>query len=101
MFLALLGGELWEGPLAEFLVLVLILFMFGWGSAFLLPLLRRNWNKLDQTVDNEVIARLLEDTDHLSTRLTQVEDELDFFKKLHEPEEQSRISPPAEDGTGA
>ena len=87
--------------MVDFLVLISILFLFGWGSAFLLPLLRRNWSKLDQTVDTEVIARLLEDTDQLSTRLTQVEDELDFFKKLHEPEEQSRISPPAEDGKGA
>ena len=79
----------------EFLAFVVIVFTFGWGSAFLLSHLRRNWRQLDQTMDHEVIARLLEDTDQLASRLTQVEDELDFFKKLNAPKDPERLSPPA------
>ncbi len=79
---------------------VLIIFAFGWGSAFLLPYLRRNWRGLDQTLDHEVIARLLEDTDQLAARLTRVEDELHFFKELHAPDRQDRLSPPEENGEG-
>ena len=86
--------------MGEFFIFVLIVFSFGWGSAFLIHYLRRNWRTLDQTADTEVLARLLEDTDQLASRLSQVEEELDFFKKLHEPEEPGRISPPAADGEG-
>ena len=81
----------------DFLAFVMIVFTFGWGSAFLLKYFRRNWQRLDQTMDHEVIARLLEDTDQLASRLTQVEDELDFFKKLNAPEDPERLSPPAYD----
>ena len=87
--------------MGEFLAFVLIVFTAIWGSAFLLPYVRRHGRKLDKTLDHEVIARLLEDTDQLATRLSHVEDELDFFKKLHGPEGQSRLLPPEEGGEGA
>jgi len=87
--------------LGEFLAFILILFTFGWGSAFLLPYVRRHWRKLDRTVDHEIIARLLEDTDQLAARLTQVEDELHFFKELNAPDDQERLSSPDMGGEGA
>ena len=82
--------------MGEFLVFALIVFGFGWGSAFLLPYLRRHDRSLNRNVDPEVIARLLEDTDQLSTRLNQVEEELDFFKKLYEPERPNFLSSPSQ-----
>ena len=80
--------------MGEFLVFVLIVFGAGWGSAFLLPYLRRHSQGLDRTVDHEVIARLLEDTDQLSTRLNRVEEDLDFFKDLNAPEGRRRLTSP-------
>ena len=81
--------------MGEFLAFVLIIFGAGWGSAFLLPYVRRHSQRLDRTVDHEIIARLLEDTDQLSARLNRVEEELDFFKDLNAPEDQGRLAPPA------
>jgi hypothetical protein len=89
------------GLLGEFLAFILILFTLGWGSAFLLPYVRRHWGKLDRTVDHETLARLLEDTDQLAARLTQVEDELHFFKELNAPDDQERLSSPDMGGEGA
>ena len=83
--------------MGEFLAFVLILFTFGWGSAFLLPYIRRHSRRLDSTVDSEVLARLLEDTDQLATRLDQIEEELRFFRELRAPEERIRLSPADED----
>lgn len=86
--------------MGEFFLFMLILFVFGSGTAFLLPRALRSWRNVDQTVDNEVIARLLEDTDQLATRLSQVEEELDFFKELHAPEDRGQIPPPDYPGNG-
>jgi len=84
--------------LGEFLVFVLIILGAGWGSAFLMPVLRQRYKKLDQSMDHEVLARVLEDVDQLSTRLTQVEEELDFFKDLNAPQEHDRLPSPSEGG---
>ena len=83
--------------MGEFLAFVLIVFAAGWGSAFLLPYVRRHSQKLDQSMDHEVLARLLEDVDQISTRLSHVEDELDFFKDLNAPEERGRLPSPGGD----
>jgi len=83
--------------LGEFLVFVLIIFAAGWGSAFLWPFLRRHSQKLDQSMDHEVLARVLEDVDQLSTRLNHMEEDLEFFKDLNAPENQGRLPSPDED----
>ena len=82
--------------MGEFLGFVLIVFAAGWGSAFLLPLLRQRFKKMDQSMDHEVLARVLEDVDQLSTRLNHVEEELDFFKDLNAPEKQGQLPSPDE-----
>lgn len=79
--------------MGEFLGFMLILFFFFWGSAILLPYVRRNSRKLEGPLDNEVLARLLEDVDQISTRLNRVEEEMDFFKDLKSPREPGSLPP--------
>lgn len=80
--------------MGEFFLFVLIIFAFGWGSAFLLPFVRRHSSRMEPTIDHEVLARLMEDMDQISGRLTQVEEELDFFRELRAPGEPERLPPP-------
>lgn len=84
-----------------------ILFTFGWGSVFLATRLKKGPDRLESTADSELLARLLEDMDQISTRLGHVEEELDFFKELRAPSESPRLvspdnsegsSPPPEGG---
>jgi hypothetical protein len=86
--------------LGEFLAFVLIIFTFGWATAFLIPYVRRHWQKLDQTADQEVLARLLEDMDQISSRLSHIEEDLEFYRELRGPEDPDRLPAPAEDGEG-
>lgn len=79
--------------MGEFLGFMLIVFFFFWGSAILLPYVRRKNRNLEGPVDNEVLARLLEDVDQLSSRLTRVEEEMDFFKDLNAPREPGSLPP--------
>jgi hypothetical protein len=77
--------------LGEFFLFMLILFTFGWGSVFLAARLNRGPSRLESTADSELLARLLEDMDRISTRLGQVEEELDFFKELRAPDDPRRL----------
>ena len=86
--------------MGEFFLFMLILFVFGFGAAFLVPLVRRNSTRLEPPLDNQVLARLLEDVDQLSTRLSPLEEEVDFFKELNAPEERRSISSPEDSPTG-
>jgi hypothetical protein len=61
-----------------------------------MPILRRQNKRLNESVDYEVMARLLEDVDQLANRLSQVEDELRFFKELRAPDAPGRLSAPDE-----
>lgn len=70
---------------------MLILFTFGWGSAFLAARLKGGPSRLESTADSELLARLLEDMDQISTRLGHVEEELDFFKELRAPDDPPRL----------
>jgi hypothetical protein len=83
--------------LGEFIVFVSTLFFFGTASAFVVHYFRRQNRKLDSGVDHQVLARLLEDTDTLSSRLDRVEEELEFFRRLNSPEARDEISPPKEE----
>lgn len=80
--------------MGEFFLFMLILFTFGWGSAFLAARLKGGPNRLDSTADSELLARLLEDMDQLSIRLGRVEEDLDFFKELRAPGDPPRLSSP-------
>ena len=82
--------------MGEFLAFVLIVFAAGWGSAFLVPYLKRHSKKLDRTVDQETLGRLLEEVDRLSGRVTHVEEELDFYRELRGPKGRDRLPPPAD-----
>jgi len=75
-------------------VFMLILFAFGWGSVFLAARLKGGPNRLESTADSELLARLLEDMDQISTRLGHVEEELDFFKELRAPAKPPRLGSP-------
>jgi len=94
-------GHSEEVPLGELFLLILMLFTFGVASAFLFPMAHRHSKRLDRTVDQDVLARLLEDMDRLSTRLGQVEEELGFFKELRAPERKDRLSAPPGEGEGS
>ena len=72
--------------MGEFLGFLLVVSFIGWGTAFTALHFFRRMRRLDEGVDREVTARLLEDVDQLSTRLSQVEEELAFFKELRAPE---------------
>lgn len=95
--------------MGEFFLFMLILFTFGWGSVFLAARLKGSPNRLESTSDSELLARLLEDMDQLSTRLGRVEEDLDFFRELRAPGDPPRLvspevpqvsSSPGEDGSG-
>ena len=81
--------------MGEFFLFMLILFTFGWGSVFLATRLKRGADRLESAADSELLARILEDMDRLSMRLSQVEEEMDFFKELRAPERVGRLKPSA------
>jgi hypothetical protein len=90
-----------EEQLGEFFLFMLILFTFGGGAAFLVPYLSRRAKGLDQTVDRETLARLLEDMDQLSSRLTHIEEEMAFYKELRGQGEPRTLPAPEEGEAGA
>jgi hypothetical protein len=89
-----------EGTLGEFFLFMLILFTFGTATAFLVPYLSRRAKGLEGTVDQETLARLLEEVDHLSTRLAQIEEEMAFYKELRGQEEPDLLPAPEEEREG-
>ena len=80
--------------MAEFLGFLLVISFIGWGSAFAALHFRRQAKQLDRSVDHDVLARLLEDTDDLATRLSRVEEELSFFRELNSVEDRARLAAP-------
>jgi hypothetical protein len=82
--------------LAEFFFFMLILFTFGSATAFVVPYLSRRAKRLDGTVDQETLARVLEDMDQLSSRLTHVEEEMAFYKELRGREAPEALAAPNE-----
>jgi len=80
--------------LGPFLGFLLIISVIVWGTAFAALHFRRELKGSNQGVDSEMLARLLEDVDQLSTRLSRLEEEMDFFKELRAPESRGRLSPP-------
>jgi hypothetical protein len=80
--------------LGEFFIFMLILFGFGWGSAFLAARYQRYSKGVEGSMDQEVLARLLEDMDQLSTRLSRIEEDVDFFRDLRAPEAPDLLTPP-------
>ena len=72
--------------MGTFFGLILIMSVIVWGTAFTALYFWRQTRTLDRGVESDVTARLLEDVDDLSTRLTRVEEELEFYKKLNAPE---------------
>jgi hypothetical protein len=82
--------------LAEFFLFMLILFMFGSATAFLVPYLSRRAKRLDGTVDQETLARILEDMDQLSSRVSHIEEEMAFYKELRGREAPEGLPAPSE-----
>ena len=82
--------------MGEFFLFMLILFVFGSGTAFLVPYLSRRAKGLDQTADRETLARLLEDMDQLSNRLTHIEEEMAFYRELQGQGEPGKLPAPEE-----
>ena len=83
--------------MGDFLAFVTIVFAAGWGSAFLVHFLKRHSQRLDRTADQETLARLLEEMDQISNRLTHLEEKVEFFKDLRGPTGQARLAGPAEE----
>jgi hypothetical protein len=72
----------------------MIISIIVWGTAFAALHFRRELKGSNQGVDSEMLARLLEDVDQLSNRLSRIEEEMEFFKELRAPEGRGRLSPP-------
>ena len=83
--------------MGDFFLFVLILFVFGSATAYLAPYLSRRAKGLEGNVDQETLARLLEDVDQLSTRLAQIEEEMAFYRELRDQPEPNRL-PASGDG---
>jgi hypothetical protein len=83
----------------EFAAFMLIVFVFGWGSAFLLPHLRRQKNRLDgpNSADSELMARLLEDNEQLEARIAVLEEETGFFQQLYPGGDPEKLPPPEDE----
>jgi hypothetical protein len=77
--------------LGEFLGFLLIISVIGWGTAFTALHFRRHLKRMDEGVDHEVLARILEDVDQISTRLSRLEEDMDFFKELRAPDTPGRL----------
>jgi hypothetical protein len=84
--------------LGELLGFLLVISFIGWGTAFVALRFRRELGRGGGEVDHEVLARLLEDMDALSTRLSRVEEEMDFFKDLRAPETRPGLPPSGPEG---
>ena len=81
----------------QLLGFLLVVSFIGWGSAFAFLHFRREAKNLDQGMDNQVLGRLLEDVDQLTSRLSRVEEELDFYRELRGTEAPERLAPPDPD----
>ena len=68
--------------MVDFFLFMLILFVFGSATLFAVPYLTRRAEKVGGSVDQETLARLLEDMDQLSSRLNHIEEEMAFYKEL-------------------
>jgi hypothetical protein len=79
---------------------MLILFIFGTATAFLVPYLSRRAKGLEGSVDQETLARLLEEVDQLSHRLTHIEEEMAFYKELRGQPEPGLLPNPEEGEEG-
>jgi len=80
--------------LGEFLGFLLIVAVIGWGSAFAALYFRRESKQIGEGADHEVLARLLEDMDHITTRLSRLEEDMDFFRELRAPDTPGRLPGP-------
>ena len=65
-----------------------------WGSMVLAALLKRLSPKLESRADDPLIEELRQDTHQLEARLDRVEEELSFFRELHEPESPVQLPSP-------
>jgi len=70
----------------EIIIIGLLLFSGAWGSAFLAVHLKRFARKLEPGPPSPLIDELRGDAHQLDARLGRVEEELRFFRQLHEPE---------------
>jgi hypothetical protein len=81
----------------DFLVFMVILFAFGWGSALALTYVRGRWNRLDPDLGQSLLLRLQEDMEEMGDRLNRMEEEIRFFGELHAPEERPAFPPEAKE----
>jgi hypothetical protein len=77
----------------DFLVFMVILFAFGWGSALALTYVRGRWNRLDPDLGESLLLRLQEDVEELGDRVNRMEEEIRFFGELNAPEERPTLPP--------
>ena len=81
--------------MAPFMALIVLLFMMGVAVRFLLPTVRRL--EQGESGPNPDVLRLQQAIDDLSTRLTLVEEETEFYRKLRSPEDTPQIEPGPEE----
>ncbi len=80
--------------MGEFFAFILIVFSAIWGSVFLGAYVKAFSRKLESRPDDPLIEGLRDETDQLTIRLARVEEELRFFRNLHEPESPGQLRPP-------
>ncbi len=81
-------------PFVAGVVFILMIVSGVWGSMVLAALLKRFSRKLESRADDPLIEELRQDTHQLEARLDRVEEELSFFRELHEPESPVQLPSP-------
>jgi hypothetical protein len=71
----------------EFFLLMMILLGTAWGAAMLYFVARALSKRLDAPEPGPADALLREDVESLSHRLSRVEEELEFYKRLKAPDD--------------
>lgn len=85
-------------PFITLSVVVIVALVIGgvWGGVVINELMKARTLKLQSKSDPRV-DELLEDQRLLEGRVEQMEEELDFFRRLHDPTEPSRLARSTDD----
>jgi hypothetical protein len=73
----------------QFFLFILILCGAVWGSALVFALVGRLSRRVESGNQDELLVMLREELDVLSGRLGRVEEELEFYKRLQAPKDET------------
>ncbi len=79
--------------MAQYMALVVLLFIVAGTGAYFLPYILRHWRGLEGGESGPDVLRLQESIDELTARLALLEEEIEFNRELRSTEETPRIEP--------